>query len=73
MKVLIIGGGIGGLTTALELERRGIEAHVFESIDNVVPLGVGINLLPHAMKNLVELGLLGPLLATGIETKDLGF
>lgn len=73
MKVLIAGGGIGGLVTALELHKRGIEAQVFESIDEPKALGVGINLLPHAMKNLIQLGLLEPLMATGIQTKDLSF
>src|SRR5260370_18638815 len=71
MKVLIIGAGIGGLTAALELERAGIEAHVFESVAEVRPLGVGINLLPHAIKNVTRLGLLEALLQTGSETKDL--
>ena len=73
MKVLIVGGGIGGLVTALELHKRGIEAHVFESVNEPGALGVGINLLPHAMKNLIQLGLLEPLMATGIQTKDLSF
>lgn len=73
MKVLIIGAGIGGLTAALELERAGIEAHVFESVAEVRPLGVGINLLPHAIKNLTRLGLLETLLQTGLETKDLSY
>src|SRR5258708_31186782 len=73
MKVLIIGAGIGGLTAALEPERAGIEAHVFESVAEVRPLGVGINLLPHAIKNLTRLGLLETLLQTGLETKDLSY
>jgi len=73
MKVLIIGAGIGGLTAALELERAGIEAYVFESVAEVRPLGVGINLLPHAIKNLTRLGLLDTLLQTGLETKDLSY
>jgi 2-polyprenyl-6-methoxyphenol hydroxylase-like FAD-dependent oxidoreductase len=73
MKVLIVGGGIGGLATALELERRGIEAHVFESVETVQPLGVGINLLPHAAKHLIQLGLYDALAASAIQTEDLGF
>lgn len=73
MKVLIIGGGIGGLVAALELEKVGIEAHVFESVQEVRPLGVGINLLPHAVKNLTQLGLLQDLMETGLETRELSY
>ena len=49
MKAIIVGGGIGGLTTALRLHAAGIEARVFESVPEIRPLGVGINLLPHAV------------------------
>ena len=55
-KVLIAGGGIGGLTAALALHTRGIGATVIERTD-LRPLGVGINLLPHAVRELTELGL----------------
>ena len=44
-RVLIAGGGIGGLTLALMLHARGIAAQVFEAVPEVRPLGVGINLL----------------------------
>jgi 5-methylphenazine-1-carboxylate 1-monooxygenase len=71
MKVLIAGGGIGGLVTALRLERAGIEARVFESVAEVRPLGVGINLLPHSVRVLTALGLAGRLAETGIETSEL--
>ena len=50
MEVLIVGGGIGGLTLALELSRRGIGCRVFESAPEIKAVGVGINLLPHAMR-----------------------
>ncbi len=55
-KVLIAGAGIGGLTAALTLQSRGIDATVIERTD-LRPLGVGINLLPHAVRELYELGL----------------
>jgi 2-polyprenyl-6-methoxyphenol hydroxylase-like FAD-dependent oxidoreductase len=58
MKALIVGGGIGGLTTALCLHEIGIDVRVFESVDTIRPLGVGINLLPHAVRVLDKLGLL---------------
>jgi 2-polyprenyl-6-methoxyphenol hydroxylase-like FAD-dependent oxidoreductase len=71
MKVLIIGGGIGGMTAALSLHRAGIDAHVFESVREIKELGVGINLLPHAVRELTELGLQDALAASAIETSEL--
>ena len=73
MRVLIAGGGIGGLTAALELHRVGIEVDVFESVPEIRALGVGINLLPHAVRILSELDLLPELRSTGIETLDLTY
>ena len=58
MTVSIAGGGIGGLATALSLHHVGIDCDVFESVDRIDALGVGINLLPHAVKELDALGLL---------------
>ena len=55
--VLIAGGGIGGLTAALTLHARGIDSTVLERASQLRPLGVGINLLPHAVSELHELGL----------------
>ncbi|MFD1931228.1 flavin-dependent oxidoreductase [Nonomuraea mangrovi] len=58
MRILIIGGGIGGLTAALSLRAAGFtEITVAESVAEIRPLGVGINLLPHAVRELTELGL----------------
>jgi 2-polyprenyl-6-methoxyphenol hydroxylase-like FAD-dependent oxidoreductase len=68
MKALVVGGGIGGLVTALELNKVGIEAHVFESVAEVKPLGVGINLLPHCVRCLDGIGALDRILALGIPT-----
>src|SRR3984885_13634735 len=58
MNVIIAGGGIGGLTTALMLHARGVDCEVFEQGSEVRELGVGINTLPHAIKELAALGLL---------------
>ena len=70
MRVLIAGAGIAGLTTALSLHAAGIEAQLVESATALRPLGVGINLLPHAVRELTELGL-GPQLAqAGIATSE---
>jgi 5-methylphenazine-1-carboxylate 1-monooxygenase len=68
MKVMVIGAGIGGLTTALSLHAAGIEAQVYESAADIKALGVGINLQPNAVRELIELGLGDVLAATAIET-----
>lgn len=73
MTVLIIGGGIAGLTTALSLHQIGVDCRVFESVATIEPLGVGINTLPHAVRELTELGLLDRLAATGIQTAELAY
>jgi len=71
--VLIVGGGVGGLTLALSLHQAGISCRVFEAAPEVQPLGVGINILPHGMRELSELGLQDALMATSIETRELAF
>jgi len=71
MRVLIIGGGIGGLTTALALHAHGIESTICEQAADVQELGVGINTLPHAIKELAALGLLDELDRVGIRTGEL--
>jgi len=73
MKAIIVGGGVGGLTTALMLHARGIECEVYEQADSIRELGVGINTLPHAIKELKELGLLERLDAVAIRTYDLSY
>jgi 2-polyprenyl-6-methoxyphenol hydroxylase-like FAD-dependent oxidoreductase len=73
MAVLIIGAGIAGLTTALSLHQIGVEARVFESVETIEPLGVGINTLPHAVRELTELGLADRLAATAIPTAELAY
>jgi 2-polyprenyl-6-methoxyphenol hydroxylase-like FAD-dependent oxidoreductase len=71
MKVLIAGAGIGGLTAALALHAAGIEAEVYEQAQEIRELGVGINLLPHAVKELASLRLLPALDRAGIRTRRL--
>jgi len=73
LQVLIAGGGIGGLTTALYLHKAGIPVKVFESVHDVKPLGVGINIQPHAVKRLFSLDLNAQMDATGIRTARLSF
>ncbi|MBO0903853.1 flavin-dependent oxidoreductase [Jiella sonneratiae] len=71
MKVIVVGAGIGGLTTALMLHKRGIRAEVYEQSPGVREVGVGINTLPHAIRELAEIGLLPALDNTGIRTREL--
>ena len=71
MKAIIVGGGIGGLTTALMLRARGIGCELFEQSDTIRELGVGINTLPHAIRELADLGLLQKLDDVAIRTDDL--
>ena len=71
MKIIIVGGGIGGLATALTLHRVGIDVDIYEQAQELRELGVGINLQPHAVKELAALGLLPALDETGIRTREL--
>lgn len=68
--VAIVGGGIGGLTLALNLHARGIPCRVYERAGEIRELGVGITLLPHAMREFAALGLQETLLQAGIENRE---
>ena len=57
MEIAIVGAGIGGLTLALALQRAGIAVRIYEAVPEIRPLGVGINILPHASHELALLGL----------------
>jgi 2-polyprenyl-6-methoxyphenol hydroxylase-like FAD-dependent oxidoreductase len=71
MSVIIAGAGIGGLTAALMLDARGVKVTVYEQASEVREAGVGINILPHAIKELANLGLLPSLDSIAIRTKEL--
>lgn len=71
--VAILGAGIGGLTLALSLHQAGIPCKVYEAVQELKPLGVGVNLLPHAVRELSELGLLSALDAVSVRTKEAVF
>jgi 2-polyprenyl-6-methoxyphenol hydroxylase-like FAD-dependent oxidoreductase len=74
VRITIAGGGIGGLATALSLHAAGFEdVVVHEAAPEIRPLGVGINLLPHAVRELTELGLAGRLAAIGVPTAELAY
>ncbi|MBP0443301.1 flavin-dependent oxidoreductase [Roseomonas sp. SSH11] len=71
MHIVISGGGISGLTLAMALHQAGIGVEVHEAVSMPKPLGVGINLLPHSVRELTELGLGERVLAAGVPTRDL--
>ena len=70
---LIVGGGIGGLTMALSLHAKGIPCRVFEAAAEFRPLGVGINMMPHAIRVLTSLGLGENLEAHGVEAREFAY
>ena len=55
-KVAIIGGGIGGLATAIALRKQGIDAHVYEKARELRPVGAGLSLNPNGLKALEAIG-----------------
>ncbi|MDP9867198.1 MULTISPECIES: flavin-dependent oxidoreductase [Streptosporangium] len=74
MSVVIVGAGIGGLATALSLHAAGMtEVVIAEAAAELRPLGVGINLLPHAVRELAELGLSDQLAGIGVATGELAY
>lgn len=73
MKILVVGGGIGGLTTAISLRQKGFSVDVYESAREIRPLGVGINLLPHAVRILTSLGLETQIATIAVATAELAY
>jgi 2-polyprenyl-6-methoxyphenol hydroxylase-like FAD-dependent oxidoreductase len=73
MEVLIVGGGIGGLTLGLMLHRAGIPSRIYEAAPEIRAVGVGINVLPHAGKELCALGLEEALSQVGVLTQESAF
>ena len=73
MKIAIAGAGIGGLTAAMCLHRKGFDVEVYEAVNELRPLGVGINIQAGAVRILSGLGLEPALAATGIETRELRY
>jgi 5-methylphenazine-1-carboxylate 1-monooxygenase len=74
MSILIAGGGIGGLAAALSLHAAGLhEVQVLEAATEIRQVGVGVNLPPHAVRELTELGLGEALAQHGIPTSELSY
>jgi 2-polyprenyl-6-methoxyphenol hydroxylase-like FAD-dependent oxidoreductase len=72
-RIAIVGGGICGLSLALNLHRHGVACTVYERAPEIKELGVGITLLPHAMREFTALGLQDELLKVGIENRESAF
>ncbi len=70
MDIAIIGGGITGLALALNLHKHGMRARVFERAPEIRELGVGITLLPHAMREFAALGLEDELVRAGVPIRE---
>lgn len=73
MSILIAGGGIAGLTLGLTLHQIGVPFRIFEAAQELKPMGVGINLQPNAVRELLDMGLEAELGAIGVQTRQLGF
>lgn len=73
MTVIIAGGGIAGLTLALSLHQIGIAVRLFEQVASPKPLGVGINVQPHAVRELYDLGLAAEIEAIGLRTREVAY
>lgn len=71
--VIIIGGGVTGLTLALSLHAAGVPCRVYEAAPEFRRLGVGINLLPHGVRELSQLGLQPALAARGVQTREMAY
>jgi 2-polyprenyl-6-methoxyphenol hydroxylase-like FAD-dependent oxidoreductase len=65
--VIIAGAGIGGLTLAAALRRRGVRATVLERAASLGPVGAGLTVQPNAMTALDRLGLAVPVAREGAE------
>jgi len=73
MNIAIVGGGIGGLALGLHLKARGFSPKIYEQAPEIKELGVGITILPHAARELSELGVLDAVKAEGIENRESAF
>jgi 5-methylphenazine-1-carboxylate 1-monooxygenase len=71
--IIIVGAGVGGLTLGLALHQAGIPCRIYESVPDIKAIGVGINLLPHASKELAALGLEAALSKVAVKTTDATF
>ena len=71
--IIIVGGGISGLTLALSLHELGVACRIYESAPAFNRLGVGLNLHPHGVRELTQLGLQDELARVGVETSEMNY
>ncbi|MBB6611461.1 FAD-dependent monooxygenase [Pontibacter sp. Tf4] len=71
MKVIVVGGGIGGLCAAIALQRQGIETIVYEAAPELKPVGAGVGLAANAIQGLARLGVANAVIARGKELEAL--
>jgi 5-methylphenazine-1-carboxylate 1-monooxygenase len=72
-QIIIAGAGIGGLVAALSLHDAGFSVRLFEAVAELKPMGVGINMLPHAVRELDELGLRIAIERAGVACRELAY
>jgi 5-methylphenazine-1-carboxylate 1-monooxygenase len=70
LDIVIIGAGPAGLATALRLHQKGFRPHLYESVAEIKPLGVGVDIKPYAVKEITELGLYDAFKAISVEAKE---
>jgi salicylate hydroxylase len=73
MRVAIAGGGVGGLTAAAALARKGIECTVYEQAPELSVAGASLQLGPNALRLMDELGLLPALREIGVRPEAVDF
>jgi len=72
LEIAIIGGRIGNMSLALSLVDAGFhDVNIYESVDEIKKIGVGINIQPHVVRELIELGLGDELAKAGIPTAEI--
>jgi 2-polyprenyl-6-methoxyphenol hydroxylase-like FAD-dependent oxidoreductase len=64
-KFAIVGGGIGGLTLAIAMQRKGFQVIVYESTPKFKPIGAGLGLAANAVKAFLEIGIADEVLSVG--------
>ncbi len=67
MKVIVVGGGIGGLCAAIALQKQGVETKVYEAAPELKPVGAGVGLAANAIQGLARLGVADAVIARGKE------
>jgi salicylate hydroxylase len=69
MRIAVIGGGIGGLSAALQLLKAGLDVHVYEQAERITEIGAGIQISPNASRLLLRLGLKAAMDGVGIRPR----